>query len=100
VTNVVERRPGTETGAPAQRDGRAAKVTRPLATPWGAQGHRKTLGSLYRSIQTARAEKGGPICVGSCAIYRRAALVLFVLGASELMIAARVLVQPMAARKA
>ena len=29
---------------------------------------------FYRSIQTARAEKGGAICVGSCAIYRRAAL--------------------------
>jgi cellulose synthase (UDP-forming) len=29
---------------------------------------------FYRSIQTARAEKNGAICVGSCAIYRRAAL--------------------------
>ena len=29
---------------------------------------------FYRSIQTARARKGGSICVGSCAIYRRAAL--------------------------
>jgi cellulose synthase/poly-beta-1,6-N-acetylglucosamine synthase-like glycosyltransferase len=29
---------------------------------------------FYRSIQTARARKGGAICVGSCAIYRRAAL--------------------------
>ena len=29
---------------------------------------------FYRSIQTARADKGGAICVGSCAIYRRAAL--------------------------
>ncbi len=29
---------------------------------------------FYRSIQTARANKGGAICVGSCAIYRRAAL--------------------------
>jgi len=29
---------------------------------------------FYRSIQTARAEKGGAICVGSCAIYRRTAL--------------------------
>jgi len=29
---------------------------------------------FYRSIQTARARKGGSICVGSCAVYRRAAL--------------------------
>jgi cellulose synthase (UDP-forming) len=29
---------------------------------------------FYRSIQTARANKGGAICVGSCAVYRRAAL--------------------------
>jgi cellulose synthase/poly-beta-1,6-N-acetylglucosamine synthase-like glycosyltransferase len=29
---------------------------------------------FYRSIQTARANKGGAICVGSCAIYRRTAL--------------------------
>jgi cellulose synthase (UDP-forming) len=29
---------------------------------------------FYRSIQTARARKGGSICVGNCAIYRRAAL--------------------------
>jgi cellulose synthase/poly-beta-1,6-N-acetylglucosamine synthase-like glycosyltransferase len=29
---------------------------------------------FYRSIQTARASRGGAICVGSCAIYRRAAL--------------------------
>jgi cellulose synthase (UDP-forming) len=29
---------------------------------------------FYRSIQTARSRKGGSICVGSCAIYRRAAL--------------------------
>ncbi len=29
---------------------------------------------FYRSIQTARARKGGSICVGSCALYRRAAL--------------------------
>ena len=29
---------------------------------------------FYRSIQTARSRKGGAICVGSCAIYRRAAL--------------------------
>jgi cellulose synthase (UDP-forming) len=29
---------------------------------------------FYRSIQTARSEKGGAICVGSCAVYRRAAL--------------------------
>jgi cellulose synthase (UDP-forming) len=29
---------------------------------------------FYRSIQTARARKGGSICVGSCAIYRRRAL--------------------------
>ena len=29
---------------------------------------------FYRSIQTARAKKGGAICVGSCAVYRRAAL--------------------------
>ncbi|MBV9382708.1 MAG: glycosyltransferase [Streptosporangiaceae bacterium] len=29
---------------------------------------------FYRSIQTARARKGGAICVGSCAVYRRAAL--------------------------
>jgi cellulose synthase (UDP-forming) len=29
---------------------------------------------FYRSIQTARANKDGAICVGSCAIYRRAAL--------------------------
>jgi cellulose synthase (UDP-forming) len=29
---------------------------------------------FYRSIQTARAEKEGAICVGSCAVYRRAAL--------------------------
>ena len=29
---------------------------------------------FYRSIQTARARKGGSICVGSCALYRRKAL--------------------------
>jgi cellulose synthase (UDP-forming) len=29
---------------------------------------------FYRSIQTARSTKGGSICVGSCAVYRRAAL--------------------------
>lgn len=29
---------------------------------------------FYRSIQTARDQKGGAICVGSCAVYRRAAL--------------------------
>jgi len=29
---------------------------------------------FYRSIQTARAHKDGAICVGSCAVYRRAAL--------------------------
>jgi len=29
---------------------------------------------FYRSIQTARARKGGATCVGSCALYRRAAL--------------------------
>jgi cellulose synthase (UDP-forming) len=29
---------------------------------------------FYRSIQAARARKGGAICVGSCAVYRRAAL--------------------------
>lgn len=29
---------------------------------------------FYRNIQSARAHKGGAICVGSCAIYRRAAL--------------------------
>jgi cellulose synthase (UDP-forming) len=29
---------------------------------------------FYRSIQTARAKKGGAICVGSCAVYRRSAL--------------------------
>ena len=29
---------------------------------------------FYRSIQTARAKKGGAICVGSCAVYRRRAL--------------------------
>jgi len=31
---------------------------------------------FYRSIQTARAKKGGAICVGSCAVYRRSALEL------------------------
>ena len=29
---------------------------------------------FYRSIQTARSNKGGAICVGSCAVYRRSAL--------------------------
>jgi cellulose synthase (UDP-forming) len=29
---------------------------------------------FYRSIQAARASKGGAICVGSCAVYRREAL--------------------------
>jgi cellulose synthase (UDP-forming) len=29
---------------------------------------------FYRSIQMARAKKGGATCVGSCAVYRRAAL--------------------------
>ena len=29
---------------------------------------------FYRSIQATRARKGGAICVGSCAVYRRAAL--------------------------
>ncbi len=29
---------------------------------------------FYRSIQTARSRKGGSICVGSCAVYRRVAL--------------------------
>ncbi|HEV3383148.1 MAG TPA: glycosyltransferase family 2 protein [Trebonia sp.] len=29
---------------------------------------------FYRSIQTMRSPKGGAICVGSCAVYRRAAL--------------------------
>ena len=29
---------------------------------------------FYRSIQASRAEKGGAICCGSCAVYRRAAL--------------------------
>jgi cellulose synthase (UDP-forming) len=29
---------------------------------------------FYRSVQTARSTKGGAICVGSCAVYRRAAL--------------------------
>ena len=29
---------------------------------------------FYRSIQPARSRKGGSICVGSCAVYRRKAL--------------------------
>jgi cellulose synthase (UDP-forming) len=29
---------------------------------------------FYRSVQTARSRKGGAICVGSCAVYRRTAL--------------------------
>ncbi len=29
---------------------------------------------FYRSIQSARSNKGGAICVGSCALYRRTAL--------------------------
>ena len=29
---------------------------------------------FYRSIETARSKKGGAICVGSCAVYRRKAL--------------------------
>jgi cellulose synthase (UDP-forming) len=41
VTNVVDRRQETETGAPEEGEGRAADVTRPLAIPWGAQRHRK-----------------------------------------------------------
>ena len=45
MTNVVERRPGTETGAPEQGEVRVADVTRPLAIPLGAQGHRKPRGN-------------------------------------------------------
>lgn len=41
---------------------------------WVERGAGVTQELFYRSIQTARARKGGSICVGSCAVYRRAAL--------------------------
>ena len=59
MTNVVEGRPETETGAPEEEEGRAADATRPLAIPWGAQGHRKRHANggmrLHRSPAAATA---------------------------------------------
>ena len=41
---------------------------------WVERGAGATQELFYRSIQSARARKGGAICVGSCALYRREAL--------------------------
>ncbi len=41
---------------------------------WVERGAGAVQEMFYRSIQTARARKGGAICCGSCAIYRRSAL--------------------------
>jgi cellulose synthase (UDP-forming) len=41
---------------------------------WVERGAGAVQEMFYRSIQTARARKGGAICCGSCAIYRRTAL--------------------------
>jgi cellulose synthase (UDP-forming) len=41
---------------------------------WVERGAGATQELFYRSIQTARARGDGAICVGSCAVYRRAAL--------------------------
>jgi cellulose synthase (UDP-forming) len=41
---------------------------------WVERGAGATQELFYRSIQAARARKGGSICVGSCAVYRREAL--------------------------
>jgi cellulose synthase (UDP-forming) len=41
---------------------------------WVERGAGATQELFYRSIQAARARKGGSICVGSCALYRREAL--------------------------
>jgi cellulose synthase (UDP-forming) len=41
---------------------------------WVERGAGATQELFYRSIQSARARKGGAICVGSCAVYRREAL--------------------------
>ena len=41
---------------------------------WVERGAGAVQEMFYRSIQTARAKKGGAICCGSCAVYRRTAL--------------------------
>lgn len=41
---------------------------------WVERGAGAVQEMFYRNIQTARARRGGAICVGSCALYRRAAL--------------------------
>ena len=41
---------------------------------WVERGAGAVQEMFYRSIQTARARKGGAICCGSCAVYRRTAL--------------------------
>jgi cellulose synthase (UDP-forming) len=41
---------------------------------WIERGGGATQELFYRSIQSTRARKGAAICVGSCAVYRRAAL--------------------------
>jgi cellulose synthase (UDP-forming) len=41
---------------------------------WIERGAGATQELFYRSIQTARSRKGGATCVGTCAVYRRAAL--------------------------
>lgn len=41
---------------------------------WVERGAGAVQEMFYRSIQTARAGKGGAICCGSCAVYRRTAL--------------------------
>jgi cellulose synthase (UDP-forming) len=41
---------------------------------WIERGAGATQELFYRSIQTARSRKGGSTCVGTCAVYRRAAL--------------------------
>jgi cellulose synthase (UDP-forming) len=41
---------------------------------WVERGAGATQELFYRSIQTARARKDSAVCVGSCAVYRRAAL--------------------------
>ena len=67
MTNVVVRRPETETGAPEQGEGRAADATRPLAIPWGAQGHRKRRGNgglrFHRAAADAAATAPAPPAV-------------------------------------
>ena len=62
MTNVVERRPETETDTPEQAEGQGSDATRPLATAWPPQRHRHRRGNVgIRFHRTAGAEAAGPV---------------------------------------